>query len=474
MSALAAVAMWLQPALIAALAFRITAGAFDAPWVALAALVAPLVALLADARPPARTAVIAVVATVTITLLLAADLLVAAEGATLLGAPRWLGVALAALPAVAIAMWPPARRISPMALVAAAAGLLLAPAIVAAAGGAPWTAWHRSGVRPALTFSERSPWVVSGGRFARAATLRFTEGQRIVALGAGVFRVVERDAATPTVREWRLITGDTLTLRPGDELTVEAGARVRFEPGRRIPGAPASGVEWADAPERGPRLLPAALGTLVTLLGGALALVAPAGRGRARALAPLVVLAATAAVLASGVYASAAPDIVLGGALPAPLLRLPSAVLGAGAGVPLVLLTGAALLLLLATAAVAMREQLAAAASPALELWIGAVVAAAALALWPFDPWRVLTLALGFAAAAWAPARLATSPFGALAGPVVGGIAFLGLAALPVLAPGAPAWLDVLVRDPALLALPLGWLVARALPADAERAAPDG
>ena len=469
MSALAAVAAWLQPALVVALAFRVTAGEADAPWLVLAALVAPLIALLAAGRAPAFNPVTAAVATVAVTLLLAADLLVAAETATLLGAARWQGVALAALPAIVLAAWPPARRVSPAALAAAAAVLLLAPAAVApAAGGAPWAAWHRSGLRPSLTFSPQSPWVRGGERFARAATLRFAEGQRVVALTPGLYRVVERDAARPTVREWRLTPGEGLALRPGDELTVEAGARLRFEAGRRVPGAPASGAEWADAPARGPTLLPAALGALVTLLGGALALVPHARGGFAAAAGPLVLLAAVTAALAWGVYAAVAPDLALAGALAGPLLLLPALALGARTGVPLALLTGLALIAMLATAAVALRERLAAAAAPALELWIAVVVVATALAVGPFDPWRVLTLALGLSAAAWAPARLATSPAGALAGPIVGGVVFVGLAALPALAPGAPAWLDALTGYPALVALPLGWLAARAMPGDGE------
>src|SRR5258706_9851820 len=41
MTALAAAAVWLQPVLLAALALRVAAGAPDAPWLALGALVAP-------------------------------------------------------------------------------------------------------------------------------------------------------------------------------------------------------------------------------------------------------------------------------------------------------------------------------------------------------------------------------------------------------------------------------------------------
>jgi hypothetical protein len=473
MTALAAVAAWLQPALVAALAFRVTAGAADAPWLGLAALVAPLVALLARGRPLAPNPVTATVATITVTLVLAADFLLAAEAATLLGAPRWQGAVLAALPAVIVAAWPAAGRLSPGALAAAAGALLLAPAAVALAAGSPLTAWHRSGTRPALTFASESPWVVAGERFARPTTLRFTEGQRVVVLTAGVYRVVERDVVPPTVREWRLAAGEALTLRPGDELSVEDGARLRFEAGRRVPGAPASGIAWADAIARGPRMLPLAAGAVVTLLGAALALVPTARRGRAAAAGPLVLLAAVTAALAWGVYAAGAPDLVLAGALPAPLLRLPALALGPG-GAPLAWLTGLALVLMLATASVALRQRLAASGSAALELWVGAVVVATALAVWPLDPWRVLTLGLGLAAAAWAPARLATSAAGALAGPIVGGVAFVALAALPALAPGAPVWLDALARYPALVAMPLGWLAARAMPPDGEGVAPTG
>src|SRR5205814_4270592 len=117
------------------------------------------------------------------------------------------------------------------------------------------------------------------------------------------------------------------------------------------------------APGRGPRLLPLAVGALVTMLGGALAIVPASRPGRAAAAGPVVLLVATFAALAWGVYAAGVPDLVLAGALPAPLLRLPTIALGARAGIPLALLTGGALLVLLVAAAVALRERLAAAAS---------------------------------------------------------------------------------------------------------------
>src|SRR5262249_2156528 len=47
--------------------------------------------------------------------------------------------------------------------------------------------------------------------------------------------------------EWRMVPGDSLALRSGDQVLLPAGAGVRFESGRRVPGAPISGVAWADA-----------------------------------------------------------------------------------------------------------------------------------------------------------------------------------------------------------------------------------
>jgi hypothetical protein len=94
--------------------------------------------------------------------------------------------------------------------------------------------------------------------------------------------------------------------------------------------------------------------------------------------------------------------------------------------------------------------------------WAAAVGLAASVALWSPDPWRLLVLGLGLAAAVWTPSLLATGRTAALAGSSVGAIVFVGLAGLPLVAPGAGAWLDTLVRYPALVAMPLAWAVARA------------
>jgi hypothetical protein len=459
-------AIWLQPALVAALALRVAAGEADASWLVLGALIAPLVALLAPVRRPVATnPVAAIAAAAAVTVLLAANFMLAADAATLLGGAPWQGVVVAAALALLAPRSPSAPRLAASALVLGATALVLSlGALTLAMGIAPWTAWSHGGLRPALTFSPASAWVQDGDRFARPKRLTFAEGQRVTAVTAGIYRVVERDAVPPTVREWRLESGETLTLRPGDELTVGAGARLRFEAGRRVPGAPASGVAWADAPARGPRMLPAALGGLLTLVGGAVALVPAATRRGARAAAgPLLLLAVVTAAVGWGVYAAAtAPELALSGSLLTPLLRLPPLALGPRTGIPLAAVAAAGIVLLLVCATLALRQRLAAAARPERALWAAAVALAASLTAWPLDPWYLLTLALGLAAAGWMPSRMATTRLAGLAGSATGAVVFVVLTALPALAPSAAAWLDAATRYPALLALPLGWAAAKA------------
>jgi hypothetical protein len=460
MTALAAVAVWLQPALLAGLIVAVTAGDPAAPWLALGVLVAPLVALLApETRLAAVNPVARVAVGVAVTLVLGADFVLAADAAALVGAAPWLGVLLAAALALLVPLLPGARRTSaPMLTLAAAALLLPLMSVALTTGTAPWTAWSRGGSRPALTFSETSAWVREGERFARPARLAFVEGQRVTALSPGTYRVVERDAASPTVREWHLAAGETLTLRPGDELSVEAGARLRFEAGRRVPGAPVSGVAWADAPDRGLALLPDALGALLTLVGGALALVPATRRGPSAAAAPIVLLVTTTAAIGWGIYAGAtAPDLALGGSLPAPMMRLPTRALGARTGAPLAVLAVAALATLALSAVVALRGRLVAAGSAAPALWAAAVGLAATLAATAPDPWALLVLGLGLAAAACASLRFAAAGAAAVAGSVVGAVAFVALVGVPLVAPEAAVWPEVLARYPALAAMPLAW-----------------
>jgi hypothetical protein len=186
---------------------------------------------------------------------------------------------------------------------------------------------------------------------------------------------------------------------------------------------------------------------------------------------PVALLLATAGMVFWGVYAAAiAPELALGGSPLAAIVRLPALVLGAR-GRLLALLALLALAFVLLAAAASARARLAAIAGPAPGFWAASVLVAAALALIVSDPWWLLLLGVGLAASAMTPMRLASSPAGAVAGGIVGALVFVVLTALPVLAPGAPAWLGDFSRYPALLAMPLGWMVAR-LPGTAQRPAP--
>ena len=104
-------------------------------------------------------------------------------------------------------------------------------------------------------------------------------------------------------------------MRPGDRLALAAGTRIRFEPGKRVPGSAASGVAWAEPPERrSPGTAAHALGTALTLVGGALALLPPLGplAWRGAAAGPALLLALTLAAICWGTYAVyVAPELAL-------------------------------------------------------------------------------------------------------------------------------------------------------------------
>ena len=218
-------------------------------------------------------------------------------------------------------------------------------------------------------------------------------------------------------------------------------------------------------------MLPAALGALVTLIGGALALVPPPARGDRTAVAgPLALLVATAAAVGWGVYAAAiAPELALGGSPLAAIVRLPGLVLGTR-GRLLALLALLALAFVLLAVAAAARTRLAAAIGPAPGFWAATVIVAAALALSLSDPWWLLLFAAGLAAAAVAPMRLASSPAGALAGSAVGVVVFVDAQRAAGSRSRCAGVAGGLARYPALLAMPLGWMVAR-LPGSARKRA---
>ena len=462
MTALRGIAAWTGPVLVGALATRVAAGAPEAPLLVLAAVVAPLVALLQPRVVHSPHVVSAGATVVSATLILAASLLPLGDAALLLGGRRWHGVVLAAAVVLLLTLSPGGHGWRVAALVAGGGALLLSLAALASATTlSPWHAWREAAARPALLFSAHSPWVTDSGWFARRTTLAFDEGHRLVAVTPGTFRVVEQEATRHVVRDWRLAAGDQLSVRPGDRVTVEAGSHVRFEPGKRVPGAAPSGAVWAEA---GATPLVASLAGVVTLVLGAIAVVPAAGRRGF--VAPGVLLAVALGAACWGVYAVATvPEVMLSGSVAEPLLRLPGAVPGARGLVPVVVV---GLLALFVAAAGALRERVAAVAGArGTAAWVAAVAVAAVASLWPFDPWFLLMAGLGFAAATLAAPRLAGRrgarvgdwPVEAI-GALAGGVVFVAVAAL---GPTLPPALSALAQWPALAAAPAGWLAVKFL-----------
>jgi hypothetical protein len=472
-----ALAAWTGPALAAAVVAGVAAGAAVAPLLVLAAAVAPLVGLLQPPRAPASPHAVTLALTAAVAaLLLWAHLALLADAAALLGARRWQGVVLAAAPALLVTLLPgAARRRAAACALGGGALLLVLVAVAASMGITPVTAWRQVAQRPAVVFSGRSAWVGEGERFVRRATLAFDEAHRVVAVTPGTFRVVEADGARRVVRDWRLAAGDAVSLRPGDTLTAHAGSRLRFEAGKRVPGAAASGPAWADAATRAP-LVPA-LGVLVTLVLGAVALVPAAGRRAAAAPAVAVVFAFGAA--AWGVYAALmAPESGLAGSPAEALLSLPRAVPPTARVLSPGALTAAlalGLLALFVAAADALRERVAASGGRRWpEAWTTALAAATLGALVAVvDPWTPLAAGLGLAGAALAVPRLAAGedagrvlgrPVEAL-GALVGGAIFVALTGVALAGAAArlPAALAPLAAAPVLIAAPIAWIVVRLL-----------
>jgi len=506
-STVLAIAAWTSPVLLALVAARALSGGPDAPALALAALVAPLIAFLSPTagvrQRPNLVAALGVSAGLGFTIW--ANLLLFADVAGLLGVPRWATASLAtavALLTVELAQAadpvgrrPPRRptparsqsnggaRIYQIALrgggltllYTSALGFVVLVAIIAAALlVSPWAAWREVASRPALTFGERSPWVTEGRALARPTTLDFTEGHRVTALSPATYRVVEPGR----FREWQLRPGETLALRAGDRLVLEAGARLRFEAGKRIPGAPASGMAWADPPERGGlTAVLEALGMMVTLVGGALALVGSRPTLGARAVyagsALLLVLVLSALCLGVfGAYAS--PGLSIGAPALAATFDLPAAIVPGPTGRALGALGAGVLLVLFAATAVALRDVLGRAlrrperesdaTDPRLELTrpimrVFLVVACAA-SLWGGEASQALLIGLGLAASATLGARLADEePTTRLVGSVVGVVAFAGFS---MFGPRLPTWTNVLGAYPVLAAVPLAWAATRA------------
>jgi len=280
-------------------------------------------------------------------------------------------------------------------------------------------------------------------------------------------------------REGELRAGETLSLRAGDRLVLDAGARVRFEAGKRVPGVPASGVAWADPPERGAlSTVVAVLGAAVTLIGGALALVGsgPALSTPALYIGSGLLLALVLAALSLGVYgAYGAPGISIGAPALAAVFDLPVALVPGARGRALGVVSAVVLLLLFAATALALRDVMGRAldepvrgdagradsrgalAGPIMTILL---VAACAASMWGGAVSQALLAGFGLAASAAVPPRLVGDGQGTrLIGSLVGVTAFVGLA---VLGSRLPTWADVVGTYPALAAVPLAWVAVRA------------
>jgi hypothetical protein len=410
--------------------------------------------------------------TVAVGLVAWANFLIVTDGARGLGLERWHGLALAAPIAVALAWRGDARWRMPVVAASVALLALVVVAVAAATGVTPWRAWSRLASRPVVAFAESSAWVTQGRTLSTPTRVTLTEAQHMTATSIATWRVVPGDGGDPAPLDWRVVPGDSLALQSGDQVLLPAGAGVRFESGRRVPGAPLSGVAWADASA------PSALGGLLdtggaalTLVGGGLVLMASPSAARASVRSRLgFVAAAYVIVLIAvcwGVYAAdVAADLALGDSAAVAFMRLPSVAVSGVWGGTLTIVTAVAIIGLLTTAVTTLADRAASAWSSSAihqaSVWrAGVVTIAAVLAFAPATAWNVLMLGLGLAAAGVGPTLVDAPPPLRLIASVTGALATVSLAfADPWLAPIAP----MLPVYPALLAIPLAagvaWIVS--------------
>lgn len=484
-------AVWLTPAVWLALPGLVLEGGPDGVWAGLLLLVAPLLALAvadgdARAAQPALDALFPVVILLLVAgLLLWASLMLAGDAAAWLGAPRWQGIGIAAGGAWLLVIWRRAGRLVPWLLLASLVCLAVPLSLLArGAGMGPLGAWERVASQPAFRFPASSPWVGTG-RELRAGrghgVLVFEEEHRITAAGPVRIHVRARDGARVSESEWDLQAGQSVTLRPGDELTWPPGARLRFEAGKAVPGAPPSGLAWADG-RRGDSSQ--RWGLLLTLAGGALALISFGSAGRVSRGEMGVVGAGLLSIFVWGICwavycALGTPDIFLGGVALERLVRPPSLPWAAGAG-PWAAgrLVPAAGLASFFASSVALRERIGGldvtgdgeiGHDPG--LWSAIIGAAAVASLWPTEPWALVVIALGLAASTLAPAVLLPPPAARARWSTWAGL--VGLTVFGVLAlmeqwtgGGSPGWAGLPLAHPAVVAAPAAvlvlWLARRA------------
>jgi hypothetical protein len=473
----------MTPALLLAVPTALIAEGRDGLWVGLLFVVAPLVASLASGsrRATGRGAGGQTLPLVAILLVVGlvvwANLSLAGDVATWMGVPRWRGILPVAGAALALIVWPRTARHWPWFVPAGLVTLLLPVAIIVQASHAdPVQTWSQVASLPAFRFSADSPWVTEGravGSRRRAFALLFEEEHRVTPMDPGPLRIEVSDLGRRQIQEWTLVPGQSVTLRPGDRLQVDGSPRFRFEADKRVPGAPVSGIAWADAFRSSrPVTLIRILGLGLTLVAGAVGLVgfaAPVAPARTSvALSGLVFLAALGWAEAWAIYAVRwAPEFFLPTGTAATLLELPALVLrGNPWGSRLVGLSLLGLLALFLAASVALKEELAvaeglmrAALGSDRGLWGGMLVVAALAALWPVEPWSLILGALGLGASTLAPLVFFGSPAGRPGSAAwavgLGLTLFLALTAVGGLGVPSGAVAQALLAYPALVAAPV-------------------
>lgn len=474
-------AIWLTPAAWLALPALVLEGGPDGLWAGLVLLVAPLLALTVagGVAPPVQSgdALFPVLALLLVVgLLFWANLVLAGDVAAWLGAPRWQGIALAAGGAWILMVWRRSGRLVPMLLLAAACGLLVPMlALARGAGLGPLGAWERVASLPAFRLPASSPWVNPGHELRAGrgpGTLLFEEEHRVTAASPAQLHVRAVDGARVAESDWDLRPGESVTLRPGDELRWPPGARLRFEMGKNVPGAPSSGISWADG-GRGDSSR--RWGLLLTLTGGALALLGSGGAGRVTRREMAVTGAALIVVFVWGVVwavycALGAPDLFLGGVAVERLVRPTSLGPGTGAGTLVSALLPLAALGSFLASSVALRARIGALDVTGggeighdLGLWSAILGGAALASLWPAEAWVLVVMALGLATSTLAPAvlwppRADRGRWGTWAG-LAGLVIFAVLAVAGQWTRVSESWAGLPLAYPAVVAAPAAALV---------------
>ncbi len=492
-SAVRVLAVWFTPAVWLGMSALILDRGPDGLWVGLALVCAPLAALGVGARvhelapaPPAgerEPLFTVVILLLTVGALLWANIVLAGDVAAWLGAPRWQGIAVAAAAGWLLTAWRGARGILAVLMLLALVGVsapLMGAALTADAG--PLRAWDRVASKAAFRFPPASPWVTAGRdlKMTRGgAPIVFDEEHRLSAPAGGLLRARAVDGNRVADIEWELTPGQSVTLRPGDEIERTSTLLLRFEAGKRVPGAPPSGVAWAEGRARD---WPRRAALFFTLLAGAVVLLRV---GTAVRPSRLVVALVGGGLVVGFLWAQAwavysvlgAPDLFLGGVTAERLVEPPNVALVGPFWRRLLqaALLAAGLAGFLASS-IALRERLGALDRTGggeigydLGLWAGVFGVAGVASLWPVDPWWLTTLALGGAASALSPAVVWPAPAERPAAATAAGLVGLGTFAALALAAelrGSGSLGAAVLAYPAVVAAPAGacvlWIARRA------------